>query len=166
MFDKKERSVDLKLVFIMLVSVFGTIIGFVVAVFTVIFIVDIIDKFKKDNCCLMYVWLFTHVCYTLIAFLGLLGSFPTCPLNVVQILEATFASLLSAVATCLLMGEVYGYHFQLEERWNRNTTSPEVPEVVTAEEIKDSPPSYSECFENDAPPPSYPELFPHTSQAN
>jgi fatty acid desaturase len=162
----KERNGDLKLVLFQIVSTIGTTFGYFVAAFIVILIVDIIGKLKKDNCCLMYVWLFTHVCYTLIAFLGWLGSFPACPLNVVQILEAIFASLLSGVASFLLLLEVYEYHLQLEEPWNRNTTSSEVPEVVTVEEIKDSPPSYSECFENDAPPPSYAELFPHTSQAN
>jgi hypothetical protein len=85
------------------------------------------------------------------ALLGLCSCLPTCLLNVVQLLWSFFACLLIAVITCLLVDAAESYKFQLQLRRNRNTTSSEVPVVVTVEERKDSPPSYSECFENDAP---------------
>jgi hypothetical protein len=145
----------------LVVSDFATAVGFVIALIILGIIVYIIELLKKnnENFWLMYVWLFTHICYTLMTFLGVYSRYPRCLLTVVQILETIFTSVLSAVITFLLLMIAYRRIPQPNVRRNRNTTSSEVSELGIGEEIDNPPTSYLERFENDDPPPSCPERF-------
>jgi hypothetical protein len=154
-FDVKGSGYATESLLFQLVSVFLVSATFTMLLCILLIIVSIISFGKEDrqNLSLMCLWLFTHTCYTLLAFVGLLSSIPVCVFNLDQILESFSSSVLNALITCIFLRQVNIYRRKMMVRPNRTTQElsqnpniPVVTSVVVGEENDDHPPSYAELF--------------------
>jgi hypothetical protein len=112
------------LFFSLLFPTMGASVAFVMTLCILVLIIRIVYIVKNDNqpnLRLMYLWLLTHVWYTLLALVEVVLSFPRCTPNQDLMFVSEFSSIWLMVMTLCFLKEVDSYKRQLKVRPNRNT---------------------------------------------